>query len=70
MLWATGYGPDLSFNDMPVLDEWDYPKHNAGVTKQADLHAVGLPWLTRHYSSILGGVGLDAAALASNIMRG
>lgn len=67
VLWATGYGLDLSFINMPVLDEWGYPKHSLGVTEQAGLYAVGLPWLTRHYSSILGGVGMDAKYVAERI---
>ncbi|MFE4082274.1 flavin-containing monooxygenase [Paenarthrobacter sp. YIM B13468] len=67
VLWATGYKLDLSFIDIPVLDEWGYPKHTAGVTEQPGLYAVGLPWLTRHYSSILGGVGLDAEYVASKV---
>ncbi|MFF1830538.1 flavin-containing monooxygenase [Paenarthrobacter sp. NPDC058040] len=69
VLWATGYGLDLSFIDMPVLDDLGYPKHTAGVTEQAGLYAVGLPWLTRHYSSILGGVGLDAAYVAGIVTK-
>ena len=67
VLWATGYKLDLSFIDIPVLDEWGYPKHTAGVTEQPGLYAVGLPWLTRHYSSILGGVGLDAEYVAGKV---
>ncbi|BCW51092.1 hypothetical protein [Arthrobacter sp. StoSoilB13] len=34
ILWATGYKLDLSFIDIPVLDEWGYPKQTAGVTEQ------------------------------------
>lgn len=67
MLWATGYQLDLSFVDIPVLDEWGYPRHTAGVTEQAGLYAVGLPWLTKHYSSIVGGVGLDAEYVARQV---
>ncbi|YCH09981.1 hypothetical protein ACTAQJ_10655 [Arthrobacter sp. alpha11c] len=52
VLRATGYKLDLSFIDVPVLDEWGYPKHTAGVTEQPGLYAVGLPWLMRRYSSI------------------
>lgn len=55
VLWATGYRLDLSLGDLPVLDEWGYTKYRASVTEQAGLYAVGLPWLTRRYSSILGG---------------
>lgn len=67
VVWATGYGLDFSFLNMPLLDEWGYPKQKAGVTEQAGLFVVGLPWLTRHYSSILGGVGMDAKLLADNV---
>lgn len=42
---------------MPVVDEWGYPKHSGGVKEQAGLCVLGLPWLTRHYSPIVGGVG-------------
>ncbi|WP_346347111.1 hypothetical protein [Arthrobacter sp. StoSoilA2] len=69
ILWATGYKLDLSFIDIPVLDEWGYPKHTAGVTEQPGLYAVGLPWLTRHYSSILGGVGLAAEYVAGKMAQ-
>ncbi|WP_426302449.1 flavin-containing monooxygenase [Arthrobacter sp. R-11] len=67
VLWATGYKLDLGIVDIPVLDEWDYPRHSRGVTEYPGLFAVGLPWLSGHYSSILGGVGLDAEYLAGKI---
>lgn len=35
-----------------------------GVTEQQGLYVVGLPWLTGHYSSIVGGVGVDAGHAA------
>jgi putative flavoprotein involved in K+ transport len=61
VLWATGYQLDLSFVDIPVLDAWSYPRR---VTEQPGLYVVGLPWLTGHYSSIVGGVGVDAKYVA------
>ncbi|UKA63769.1 flavin-containing monooxygenase [Arthrobacter sp. FW306-04-A] len=64
VLWATGYQLDLSFVDIPVLDAWSYPRHVRGVTEQPGLYVVGLPWLTGHYSSIVGGVGVDAEYVA------
>ncbi|NQD88847.1 hypothetical protein HP499_13690 [Paenarthrobacter sp. CM16] len=60
VLWATGYGLDLSLISLPVLDKWGCPKHSLAVKELTRLYAVGLPRLTRHYSSILGGVGMDA----------
>ncbi|GAP58432.1 MULTISPECIES: hypothetical protein [Arthrobacter] len=47
--------------DIPVLDAWSYPRR---VTEQPGLYVVGLPWLTGHYSSIVGGVGVDAEYVA------
>lgn len=64
VLWATGYKLDLSFVDIPVLDAWSYPRQVRGVTEHPGLYVVGLPWLTGHYSSIVGGVGVDAEYVA------
>ena len=30
VLWATGYKLDMGVVDIPVLDEWDYPRHSRG----------------------------------------
>jgi putative flavoprotein involved in K+ transport len=67
VLWASGYKLDFGFVDLPLVDEWGYPKHSRGVTEIPGLFVVGLPWLTRHYSSIVGGVGLDAEYVAEQV---
>ncbi|MGF6832823.1 putative flavoprotein involved in K+ transport [Paenarthrobacter sp. TE4293] len=67
VLWASGYKLDFTLVDLPLVDEWGYPKHSRGVTEIAGLFVVGLPWLTRHYSSIVGGVGLDAEYVAGRV---
>lgn len=67
VLWASGYQLDFGFVDLPLVDEWGYPKHSRGVTEIPGLYVVGLPWLTRHYSSIVGGVGLDAEYVAGRV---
>ena len=43
VLWAAGYGQDLSFIDIPVLNEWGYPRHTDGVTEQAGCMPWGFP---------------------------
>jgi putative flavoprotein involved in K+ transport len=48
VVWATGYALDFGWVDLPVLDEWGYPRHKRGVTIYPGLYAVGLRWL---YSS-------------------
>jgi hypothetical protein len=60
---------DFSILDIPVLDEWNYPRHHRGVTEHPGLYAVGLPWLTGHGSAIVAGVGRDAEYIAQHIAR-
>jgi putative flavoprotein involved in K+ transport len=67
VIWSTGYGLDFGFLDIPVLDEWRYPRHSRGVTEVPGLYAVGLPWLTRHASSTVAAVGMDAEYVAGHL---
>jgi putative flavoprotein involved in K+ transport len=67
VVWATGYGFDLRWIDVPVLDARGEPLHRAGITDVPGLYFLGLPWLSRMRSSFLSGVGDDAARLADHI---
>jgi len=67
IVWATGYGFDFSWIDIPVLDERGVPRHRHGVTGVVGLYFLGLEWLTRKTSARLVGVGEDAALLADHI---
>jgi putative flavoprotein involved in K+ transport len=67
IVWATGYGFDFSWIDIPVLDERGVPRHRHGVTDVVGLYFLGLEWLTRKNSARLVGVGEDAARLADHI---
>lgn len=67
IVWATGYQLDFSWVDLPVFDEWGYPRHARGVTTHPGLYAVGLPWLHTIASAVLAGVGDDAAYVAEHI---
>jgi hypothetical protein len=67
VIWSTGYGLDFGFLDIPVLDQCNYPRHSRGVTEVPGLYTVGLPWLTRHASSTVAGVGADAEYVAAHI---
>ena len=67
VIWASGYKLDFQLVDMPLVDEWGYPRHDRGVAEIPGIYVVGLPWLTRHYSSIVGGVGLDAEYVAGTV---
>jgi putative flavoprotein involved in K+ transport len=68
VVWATGYRPDFSWIDLPVLDPDGEPRHDRGVVDaQPGLYFVGLFFLSSVGSSLVGGVGRDAARIAGRI---
>jgi putative flavoprotein involved in K+ transport len=68
VIWATGYGVDFGWIDLPVLDARGEPLHVKGITEVPGLYFLGLPWLSTVNSSFLAGVGDDAARLAEHIV--
>ncbi len=67
IIWASGYQLDFGWVQIPVFDEVGYPVHQRGVTAFPGLYFLGLPWLYKRKSSLLYGVGEDAAFIASAI---
>ena len=67
VIWATGYGVDFGWIDIPVLDVRGEPVHRNGVSDVPGLYFLGLQWLSKMKSSFLSGVGDDAAVLAGHI---
>ena len=67
VIWATGYGVDFGWIDIPVLDARGEPVHRGGITGVPGLYFLGLQWLSKLYSAFLSGVGDDAAVLADHI---
>jgi putative flavoprotein involved in K+ transport len=67
IVWATGYGFDFSWINVPVLDARREPVHRHGITDVPGLYFIGLQWLSKMNSSFLSGVGDDAARLAAHI---
>ncbi len=70
VVWATGFRRDFRWIDAPVLDDRGEPIHRRGVTGCVGLYFLGLPWLHKLKSSVLCGVGDDAAHLADHIAAG
>ncbi|HYJ09587.1 MAG TPA: alpha/beta fold hydrolase [Polyangiaceae bacterium] len=68
VIWATGYALDFSWVDLPIFDEWGYPRHVRGVTEQPGLYVVGLPWLYSEPSSVFAGVGDDARYVVEHLV--
>jgi putative flavoprotein involved in K+ transport len=67
VIWATGYGLDFGWIEIPVLDKRGEPVHRRGIAEVPGLYFLGLQWLSRLKSAFLSGVGDDAAVLADHI---
>jgi putative flavoprotein involved in K+ transport len=67
VIWATGYGVDFGWIDIPVFDAGGEPLHRCGVSAVPGLYFLGLQWLSRMKSAFLSYVGDDAADLADHI---
>ncbi len=60
IVWATGFRPDYSWLDVPVLDRKGRLRHDGGVVDAPGLYAIGLPVLRRRKSSFIYGAEDDA----------
>ena len=67
VVWATGYDTDFSWIEVPVLDTQGEPVHHQGITEMPGMYFLGLRWLSNFKSSLLSGIGEDAARLADHI---
>jgi putative flavoprotein involved in K+ transport len=68
IVWCTGYQPDYSWIDLPVCDETRAPRHVRGVAPATPgLFFLGLRFQHRLNSSLIGGVGQDAAFIAAQV---
>jgi putative flavoprotein involved in K+ transport len=67
VIWATGFRPDHSWVDVPVLDAQGAVVHKRGVTETPGLYVIGLPWQHTRGSALLGFVKDDAEYLAQQI---
>jgi putative flavoprotein involved in K+ transport len=68
ILWATGFRPDYSWLEIPVLDPKGNVRHEGGVVSEAPgLYVLGLTFLRRRKSSLIDGVGDDARDLSLHL---
>jgi len=67
VVWATGFGLDHSWIDLPVTDEGGTLRHQRGVTDAPGLYFVGLPWQHTRGSALLGWVAEDAEFIAERV---
>lgn len=69
VIWCIGFKPDFSWLDAPVFNGRGQPVHHRGVTRQAGLYFLGLPWLYTWGSGRFSGVARDALYLAEAIEK-
>ena len=69
VLWATGFRPDYSWLDVPVLDRRGQLRHDGGVVDAPGLYVLGLPFLRRRKSSFIHGAEDDVRDLSAHLAR-
>jgi putative flavoprotein involved in K+ transport len=67
VVWATGFHPDYSWLDVPVVDRKGHLRHDGGVVDAPGLYAIGLPVLRRRRSSFIHGAEDDARELIEHL---
>ena len=67
IIWATGFRPDYSWLDVPVLDHKGRIRHDGGIVEAPGLYLMGIPFLRRRKSSLIDGAGDDARDLSTRL---
>jgi len=67
VLWATGYRPDYSWLEVPVLDRKGRLRHQGGVVDSPGMYLLGDTFLRRRKSSFIHGAGDDASDLSAHL---
>lgn len=70
IIWCTGFRPDFSWIDLPVLGDDGYPRHYRGAAVDVPgLFFAGLRFQHRLRSQLIGGAGEDASFVAEQVAR-
>jgi putative flavoprotein involved in K+ transport len=70
VVWATGYRPDYSWLDVPVVDGKDRLEHEGGIVEASPgLYALGLPVLRRRKSTFIHGIEDDAREVIEHLAK-
>ncbi|MER8964094.1 pyridine nucleotide-disulfide oxidoreductase, partial [Mesorhizobium sp. M0701] len=67
IIWATGYRPDYSWLELPVLDRKGHVRHDGGVAEHPGLYLMGTQFLRRRKSALIDGAGDDARDLSDHL---
>jgi putative flavoprotein involved in K+ transport len=67
IIWATGYRPDYSWLEVPVLDRKGLIKHDGGIAESPGMYLVGMPFLRCRKSSFIHGAEDDARFVTQHL---
>ena len=67
VVWATGFRPEYTWLDVPVVDAKGHLRHEGGVVDSPGLYALGLPVLRRRRSTFICGIEDDARAIIDHL---
>jgi putative flavoprotein involved in K+ transport len=67
IIWATGFRPDYSWLDVPVIDRKGHLRHDGGVVEAPGMYAIGLPVLRRRKSTFIHGAEDDARDIVEHL---
>ena len=67
IIWATGYRPDYSWLELPVLDRKGMVRHDGGVGDLPGLYLMGLHFMRRRKSTLIDGAADDARELSEHL---
>jgi putative flavoprotein involved in K+ transport len=68
IIWATGFRPDYSWLELPVIDRKGLIRHDGGVVSSPGVYLLGVPFLRRRKSTLIDGAGDDARELADHLV--
>src|SRR5271169_1601926 len=67
IIWATGYRPDYSWLEVPVLDRKGMIRHDGGIVAAPGMYLMGAVFLRRRKSTLIDGAGDDARELSAHL---
>lgn len=67
IVWASGYRPDYSWLELPVLDRKGYVSHDGGIVSAPGVYLMGMQFLRRRKSALIDGAGDDARDLTAHL---
>lgn len=67
IVWASGYRPDYSWLELPVLDRKGMVHHDGGIVCSPGVYLMGMQFLRRRKSALIDGAGDDARDLSAHL---